>query len=85
MTFRVSAHKATMPIFAECPREETALGIALDYLDRGYSAVQIENTKTGAAFGSQFLLAYALARAQEDVLDGEALGPTARINASSGP
>jgi len=67
MTFRVSAQNAAAAISVDCPRPETALGVALDYLDRGFSAVHVQDSATGAAYGAQFLLGYALARAQQEL------------------
>jgi hypothetical protein len=67
MTFLVSAQNGSELVKAECPREEAALGVALDYIDRGFSAVQAEDAQTGAVYGAQFLVAYALSRVQAEI------------------
>jgi hypothetical protein len=67
MTFRVSAQNAAEAVSIDCPRQETPVGVALDYIDSGFSAVHVQDGKTGAAYGARFLLGYALARAQQDV------------------
>jgi hypothetical protein len=37
--------------------EEAALGLALDYIDRGFSEVEVRNAETDVPFGADFLLA----------------------------
>ena len=38
------------------------IGLALDYIDRGFSAVEIRDAGSGASFFEDFLLAYSAIR-----------------------
>jgi hypothetical protein len=62
MPFCVSAESGVDAV-SECRQTETAaIGLALDYVDRGFSAVEIRDAGSGAGFCEEFLLAYSAIR-----------------------
>jgi hypothetical protein len=62
MPFFVSAESGVDAVSERRQTEPAAVGLALDYIDRGFSAVEIKDSGTGAGFCEEFLLAYSAIR-----------------------
>lgn len=62
MTFQVSADSAARPIVASRQTGEAALRLPLNYIDQGFSGVEVIDASTGASYGEGFLLAYSAIR-----------------------
>jgi hypothetical protein len=60
--FFVSAESGVDPISEPRQTEPAAIGLALDYIDRGFSAVEIRDAGNGASFFEDFLLGYSAIR-----------------------
>jgi hypothetical protein len=60
--FFVSAESGVDPISEPRQTEPAAIGLALDYIDRGFSAVEIRDAGNGASFFEHFLLGYSAIR-----------------------
>ena len=58
MSFFVSAESGVDSISEPRQTEPAAIGLALDYIDRGFFAVEIRDAGSGAIFCEEFLLAY---------------------------
>jgi hypothetical protein len=63
--FFVSAESGVDPISEPRQTEPAAIGLALDYIDRGFSAVEIRDAGSGASFFEDFLLAYSAIRREK--------------------
>jgi hypothetical protein len=64
MTFEVCAQGPDGLVFKDSPRREAALGVALDLIDENYSDVWIQDSASSQPYASQFLIGYAISRAQ---------------------
>jgi hypothetical protein len=62
MPFFVSAESGVHPVSEARQTEPAAIGLALDYVDGGFSEVEIREANTGAIFAKEFLLAYSINR-----------------------
>jgi hypothetical protein len=58
MSFHVSAESEVRPVCDTRQTREAAIGLALNYIDQGFSAVGVRDAGTGASYGEEFLLAY---------------------------
>ena len=62
MSFFVSAESGVHAVSERRQTEPAAIGLALDYIDQGFSAVEIRDPYSGARFFEEFLLAYSIIR-----------------------
>ena len=62
MPFFVSAESGVDAVSERRQTEPAAIGLALDYVDRGFSAVEIKDAGSGAGLCEEFLLAYSAIR-----------------------
>jgi hypothetical protein len=62
MPFFVSAESGVDAVSERRQTEPAAIGLALDYIDRGFSANEIKDAGSGAEFCEEFLLAYSAMR-----------------------
>ena len=65
MSFFVSAESGVDSISEPRQTEPAAIGLALDYIDRGFFAVEIRDAGSGAIFCEEFLLAYSTIRREK--------------------
>jgi hypothetical protein len=56
MPFFVSAESGVDPISEPRQTEPAAIGFALDYIDRGFSALEIRDARSSASFFEDFRL-----------------------------
>jgi hypothetical protein len=62
MPFFVSAESGADVVSERRQTEPAAIGLALDYVDWGFSAVEIKDASSGASFCEEFLRAYSAIR-----------------------